>query len=321
MSIKRIAVFGGAFDPFHLGHLAMARAAKAQLAFDEILLIPTYTPAHKPCAMWSYEDRIAMLKAVQASKPSLSMQVSDIESTLPSPSYTYRTFQALHAKAQTPVEFTLLLGEDSYYSLPSWDEWQTLASLCTIAVFPRQANAKKESLPEARATWLHSSLWPISSTFVRKKLAQGHSVQPFVPPAVYQWLRSRTKPMTEKDQNPAEKQKLVQQIQAQLDDQKAKEIETIDLEGAAQFADTMIVASGTSTRHVASLARGLQEKVKETLGQKPLGIEGLETAEWVLVDFGDVIVHIMLPATRQFYELEKLWKVRPQERSSNDATN
>ena len=113
---------------------------------------------------------------------------------------------------------------------------------------------------------------------------------------------------------------LVDLIEKQLDDQKAKDIEVIDLQGAAQFADTMIVASGTSTRHVASLARGLHDKVKEELDQKPLGVEGLDTAEWVLVDFGDTIVHIMLPATRSHYELEKLWKARPEPRpeSSND---
>ena len=104
---------------------------------------------------------------------------------------------------------------------------------------------------------------------------------------------------------------LVQFIEKHLDDSKAKEIVKIDLKGAANFADTMIVASGTSTRHVSSLARGLQDKVKEKIGLKAQGIEGLEAADWVLVDFGDTIVHIMLPATRQFYELEKLWSVRP----------
>lgn len=104
---------------------------------------------------------------------------------------------------------------------------------------------------------------------------------------------------------------LLELIVNQLEDQKAKELETIDLQGAADYADTMIVVSGTSTRHVTALANGIQEEVKEKLKLKPLGVEGMETAEWVLVDYGDLIVHIMLPATRQFYELEKLWKARP----------
>jgi len=112
---------------------------------------------------------------------------------------------------------------------------------------------------------------------------------------------------------------LVALIEQQLDDQKAKDIEKIDLKGVANFADTMIVASGTSTRHVAALARGVQDEVKAKLKLKAIGIEGLETSDWVLVDFGDVIVHVMLPATRQFYELEKLWKVRPDTASNQTA--
>lgn len=116
------------------------------------------------------------------------------------------------------------------------------------------------------------------------------------------------------------KLQLVDIIEQQLDDQKAREIETIDLKGAAQFADVMIVASGTSTRHVAALARGVQDKVRETFHQKPIGLEGMETSDWVLVDFGDIIVHIMLPATRQFYELEKLWRVRPDQHQPSANT-
>ncbi len=104
---------------------------------------------------------------------------------------------------------------------------------------------------------------------------------------------------------------IIQLVEQHLHDSKAKDIEKIDLRGLAHFADTMIIASGTSTRHVASLAEGLQDTIKTELGIKAQGIEGLEAADWVLVDFGDTIIHIMLPTTRQFYEIEKLWKARP----------
>lgn len=116
-------------------------------------------------------------------------------------------------------------------------------------------------------------------------------------------------------------------VKQQLDDQKAREIETLDLTDVAQFADAMIVASGTSTRHVAALARGLQEKIKAELNINAIGVEGVEASDWILVDFGDVIVHIMLPASRSFYEIEKLWSVRPEQSqaklaaSSNDSDN
>ncbi len=95
-----------------------------------------------------------------------------------------------------------------------------------------------------------------------------------------------------------------------LEDMKAKDIVILDVKPLTSVADLMIVASGTSNRHVKSIADNVREKVKDA-GLKPLGIEGEEAAEWVLVDLGDIIVHIMLPDTRRFYDLEKLWSMSP----------
>ena len=97
-----------------------------------------------------------------------------------------------------------------------------------------------------------------------------------------------------------------------LDDMKAKDIVTLDVKPLTSVADLMIVASGTSNRHVKSIAENVREKVKNN-GLQPLGIEGEDVAEWVLVDLGDIIVHIMLPDTRRFYDLEKLWSMSPEQ--------
>lgn len=97
-----------------------------------------------------------------------------------------------------------------------------------------------------------------------------------------------------------------------LDDMKAKEIVVLDVKPLTSVADLMIVASGTSSRHVKSIADRVRERVREA-GFKPLGVEGEEAAEWVLVDLGDIIVHIMQPDTRRFYDLEKLWSMSPQD--------
>ena len=106
-------------------------------------------------------------------------------------------------------------------------------------------------------------------------------------------------------------QELLPTIQTALEDIKAKDIEVIDLEGASNFADIMIVVTGTSSRHVAAIARNVQDSVKKEHQIKPTGIEGEQASEWILVDYGDLILHVMLPTTRSFYELEKLWKARP----------
>ncbi|MBU6404118.1 MAG: ribosome silencing factor [Proteobacteria bacterium] len=93
-----------------------------------------------------------------------------------------------------------------------------------------------------------------------------------------------------------------------LDELKAKEVRVIDVRGKTSIADTLVIASGTSTRHVKALADEVVRFVKKA-GMLPLGVEGQTEAEWVLVDLGDVIVHVMLPRIREFYGLERMWGV------------
>jgi ribosome-associated protein len=107
---------------------------------------------------------------------------------------------------------------------------------------------------------------------------------------------------------------LLNTILAQLGDAKAEEIVTIDLNGKAAIADNMVVASGRSSRHVGAIADQLIEKLKD-VGRKGLRVEGMPQCDWVLVDAGDVVVHVFRPEVRSFYNLEKLWSEHaPQER-------
>ena len=93
---------------------------------------------------------------------------------------------------------------------------------------------------------------------------------------------------------------------AELDDAKAEDIVTIDLDAKAAIADGMVIASGRSNRHVGAIADHLIEKLKAG-GKRDLRIEGMPHCDWVLVDTGEVIVHIFRPEVRSFYNLEKLW--------------
>jgi len=101
---------------------------------------------------------------------------------------------------------------------------------------------------------------------------------------------------------------LRKRVIAALEDLKAKDVREIDVRGKTSIADILFVASGTSARHVKSIADEVVKFAKEA-GVMPLGVEGQTEAEWVLVDLGDIIVHVMLPRIREFYGLERLWTV------------
>lgn len=106
----------------------------------------------------------------------------------------------------------------------------------------------------------------------------------------------------------------VKQIALQaLDDLKAVDVTEIDVRDMTSVTDFMIIASGTSDRHVKSLADAVVRACKRA-GVRPLGVEGEREGEWVLVDLGDVVVHVMQPQVRQFYALEKLWAVTAESR-------
>jgi ribosome-associated protein len=95
-------------------------------------------------------------------------------------------------------------------------------------------------------------------------------------------------------------------VVAALDDLKAVNTVTLDVSALTDVMDYMVITSGTSNRHVKSLASHASVEAKKQ-GIAPIGMEGEDAGEWVLVDFGDVVVHVMLPATRDFYDLERLW--------------
>ena len=107
-------------------------------------------------------------------------------------------------------------------------------------------------------------------------------------------------------------------VVSSLEDLKAIDIHMTDVSGQNPLTDLFVVATGNSNRHVKSIADKLIMRAKEN-GCQPLGVEGYNPGEWVLVDLNDVIVHVMLPQTRAFYNLEKLWEVSEAHRSSASA--
>ena len=94
-------------------------------------------------------------------------------------------------------------------------------------------------------------------------------------------------------------------------DVKAKDILELDVSTMSNVTDAIVIASGTSTRHIKSLAHHVAEEARKA-GFRPIGVEGEQDAEWILIDLGFVVVHVMLPTARKFYDLESLWRATPE---------
>jgi ribosome-associated protein len=103
-------------------------------------------------------------------------------------------------------------------------------------------------------------------------------------------------------------EELLKLAQTSLEDMKARDLTVLDVRRMTTVTDYLLIASGTSDRHVRSLASRLIDTAKEA-GQRPIGVEGQDAGEWVLIDLADVIVHVMQPRVREFYKLEDLWAV------------
>ena len=100
-------------------------------------------------------------------------------------------------------------------------------------------------------------------------------------------------------------------VREALLDVKAKDILAMDVSSVSNVSDAIVIASGTSTRHIKALANNVAEEARKA-GFRPIGVEGERDAEWILIDLGIVVVHVMLPTARKFYDLESLWRGNPE---------
>ncbi|MFG6487273.1 nicotinate-nucleotide adenylyltransferase [Roseateles sp. BYS78W] len=186
----KLALFGGSFDPPHLGHLAFARFALDALAPDRLLWLPAGRQWQKPDqVMAAGVHRVQMLKRLTADEPRFS--VDDRELHRRGPSFTADTLNEF--KRQNPdAELMFLIGQDQYARLPTWYRAETVASLATLVVVPRAGEAvvTPPGMPQHRLQVLELPEIPISSTAVREALARGDDIRPLVGPDVASYIDS-----------------------------------------------------------------------------------------------------------------------------------
>ena len=186
----RTGIFGGTFDPIHLGHLLLAEIARRLLRLDEVVFVPARIPPHKGAVPTSPERRKRMTDLATADNP--GFRVSDLEIRREGPSYTIDTLRALKADGPTGAEHFLLMGADSARDLASWKDHQVLLEDSTVAVLARAGVADSDLPPalEGRVTRLDTPRLEISSTEIRRLVGRGDSIRYMVTDPVERFIRS-----------------------------------------------------------------------------------------------------------------------------------
>jgi nicotinate-nucleotide adenylyltransferase len=188
----RVGLFGGTFDPVHLGHLRAAENAREALALDRVALLPCAVPPHRVAPVSPAEDRLAMAQLATAPHP--SFECWDLELRRPGPSYTVETVAALVAERPADT-FVLLVGADTWPEMPSWREPERLFSLVEVAVATRPgAVAASLTAPFRSARGVVAVEGPalaISATAIRERVRRDLSVRYLVPDAVADYISER----------------------------------------------------------------------------------------------------------------------------------
>lgn len=319
-----IGIFGGTFDPVHFGHLRPVAEVQRQLGLEHVRYIPCATPPHREPPRASAAQRVRMLQLALREFPLFRVDEREIERA--GISYTVLTLESLRGElGDTPS--CLLMGSDAFAGLPTWHRWTEFLELTNIAVLQRPGDGVTAAPEWARAHLVSEPgefvaspqgkiivcpVTPvdISSSRIRRALADAADIEGLVPEPVRHYICEQAlyehRPGDGAAGAGVSMDELKQLAVNALDDAKAQDVQVLDVRGLTDITDYMVVATGGSDRHVRSIADKVVDAMRAH-GFRPLGIEGEQTGEWVLIDGGEVIVHVMQRSTRAFYDLEKLW--------------
>jgi nicotinate-nucleotide adenylyltransferase len=192
--ISRIGVLGGTFDPPHLGHLAIAQAAMAQLRLQQVLFAPTRQPPHKPLPdITPVERRIEMVQLAIANDPHFTLSRVDVDRE--GPTYTVDMLRLLHQQLGAGVDLYFIMGMDSLANILTWRDPHEIIRLCWLAVFQRpgfDANLDEleKHLPglRKRVIMLNSPMLDIAASDLQQRIRAGQSIQHLVPAPVAEYI-------------------------------------------------------------------------------------------------------------------------------------
>ena len=317
---RRIGLLGGSFNPAHEGHRHVSLEALKRLGLDEVWwLVSPQNPLKAGDGMEPLATRLARARQIGRHA---CIRV-DAPELLLGTRYTLDTVRALR-RVYPKARFVWLMGADILPQLKDWEGWRELFAAIPIAAFARPGwsyPALASAAPRAFARYRIdaeqarslASRQPPAWCFIPSRL-DSHSatairaVRPRPNRSNGTKAKGKTIPDTVRQlpERSTDAEALLALVRRSLDEDKAEEVVVIDLEGKSSFADYMVVASGRSNRQVVSIADHLAERLKHS-GFGAVPVEGKQGGDWVLVDAGDVVVHVFRPEPRAFYALEKMW--------------
>ncbi len=323
----KIALLGGTFDPVHPAHLNIARSLLKSGKAEKVFFLPAPQPPHKAGVrqISDYGHRKNMLSLVLEE----GMEINEIEQERQGKSYTFDTMQALSARYPQD-SFAWVIGADSLRQLHTWYRAEELAENYSFLIIPRG----EETMPDAAELAQHWSpeltekllksvldIMPLqadSSTEIRHRLrTEGpDAVRSLLHPAVFAYIKEHNLYMEKTimtEQKKPTSLELAEFCEATLYDRKAENIIRFDMTGInwAQ-ADHYLVCTGISAPHLDALAERLSREMRREYALRPLVVDGSAQSQWVIVDFGYVIIHILTTEAREKYQLEELWNDVPQ---------
>jgi nicotinate-nucleotide adenylyltransferase len=326
--MRKIGIFGGSFNPPHIGHINVVTTVQKKLGLDLVHIIPAaQNPLKHPIEGATPEHRLEMVR-LAFSTYGEQFLVDDREIKRGGKSYTVDTLAEL-AKQYPGDELYLIMGADAFDELGSWKDIPKIFELSNLIVVSRPGGAFPETMEE-----LPKFLQPLAKDFefnfvelksgknvqfvalkdieisaadLRKKLRAQRNTEKFLPLSVESYIREHHIYQT-LGPKVGDYEKFTHFCADFLNSKKAIAVRAFDLREMVAPTEFSLIASGTSTRHAGSLAENLIQAVKDEYGVYPQSLEGLSEGRWVLVDYGSLIVHVFYDFARQEYQLEQLWK-------------
>jgi nicotinate-nucleotide adenylyltransferase len=321
MLLKVQGILGGTFDPPHNAHMDMARAAYTQLGLDIVRLMPAGDPWQKQGVDISEaKHRLAMVELLALEDPRLV--VDDTEILRSGPTYTIETIEQLKER---PV---LILGSDAALGIPTWHRGDEIIDMADIAVAPRPGVVRRdvEAAVGGEVIWLEMDPVDLSSTMIRMLAGSGDDYTEVVPESIARYIAAHGLYGSRENRQDSSLSSIGMSNQANtatpdaieaaraaavvLDAKSGEDISILDLSDLLVVTDIFVLVTGTSRRSVLTLADETVAALRE-LDRSPIRKEGTDHGKWVLLDYGDVVIHLFDRETREYYDLERLWAGAP----------